>query len=93
MNALSKREVHLVSLGAAIGCNCIPCTAYHLKECKSNGVTDEELAEAIRLSNVVKDVPSKNVTQTALRQLKNMPVSDAANGNGCGDKNNPCGCE
>jgi AhpD family alkylhydroperoxidase len=93
MNALSKREVHLVSLGAAIGCNCIPCTAYHLKECKSNGVTDEELAEAIRLSNVVKDVPSKNVTQTALRQLKNLPEAETTAGNCCEEKNNPCGCQ
>lgn len=52
MNELSKREVHLVSLGAAIGCNCIPCTAYHLKECRSNGVTDEELAEVIQLCDL-----------------------------------------
>jgi AhpD family alkylhydroperoxidase len=93
MDTLSKREVHLISLGAAIGCNCIPCTAYHLKECKANGVTEEELAEAIRISNVVKDVPSKNVTQTALRQLKNLPDSGATASNGCGDKNNSCGCQ
>lgn len=93
MDTLSKREVHLVSLGAAIGCNCIPCTAYHLKECKASGVTDEELTEAIRISNVVKEVPSKNVMQTALRQLKNLSESDVAAGNGCGDKNSPCGCQ
>ena len=93
METLSKRDMHLVSLGASIGCNCIPCTVYHIKECKANGVTDEELAEAIRISNVVKDVPRNNVTQTALRQLKRLPESDAEAGNECGDKNNPCGCQ
>jgi AhpD family alkylhydroperoxidase len=93
MDTLSKRDMHLVSLGAAIGCNCIPCAVYHIKECKVNGVTDEELAEAIRISNVVKDVPRNNVTQTALRQLKRLPGSDAVAGNECEDKNSPCGCQ
>jgi AhpD family alkylhydroperoxidase len=93
MDTLSKRDIHLVSLGAAIGCNCIPCTVYHLKECKANGLTDEELAEAIQISNVVKDVPRNNVTQTALRQLKRLPESEAVAANECGDKNSPCGCQ
>ena len=92
METLSKREMHLVSLGAAIGCNCIPCTVYHLKECKSSGLSDEELAEAIRASNVVKDVPRNNVTQTAFRQLRGVAEFAAADGDGCGDKSNPCGC-
>lgn len=92
MDVLNKREVHLVSLGVAIGCNCIPCTVYHMKECRANGVTDEELAEAIRISNVVKDVPRNNVTQTALRQLKRLPESEAAAGCGCADTGSPCGC-
>jgi AhpD family alkylhydroperoxidase len=93
MDTLSKRDIHLVSLGAAIGCNCIPCTVYHLKECKANGLTDEELAEAIQISNVVKDVPRNNVTQTALRQLKRLPESESVAANECGDKNSPCGCQ
>ncbi len=92
MDKLSKRDSHLVALGASIGCNCIPCTVYHLKECKSNGVTDEELAEAIELSNVVKDVPRNNVTQTAYRQLKNRPESGSDADSRCEDKGNPCGC-
>ncbi len=93
MDKLSERDRHLVALGASIGCNCIPCTVYHLKECKSNGVTDDELAEAIEVSNVVKDVPRNNVTQTAYRQLKDRPGSDAAADPKCGDKSNLCGCQ
>ncbi len=88
MNTLSKRDLHLVSLGASIGCNCIPCTVYHLRECRSAGLTDEELAEAIRVSNNVKDVPRNNVAQTAFRQLKRLQESDSA----CGNEPSPCGC-
>ena len=93
MDILSKRDMHLVALGASIGCNCIPCTVYHLKECKSNGLTDEELAEAVRMSNVVKDVPRNNVTQTALRQLKGVSIANTAVSDDCGDKKYSCGCQ
>ncbi len=92
MNTLSKRDLHLVSLGASIGCNCIPCTVYHLRECRSAGLTDEELAEAIRVSNNVKDVPRNNVTQTALRQLKSSQEHDSNCGDESGGNGNPCGC-
>ncbi len=92
MITLSKRDLHLVSLGAAIGCNCIPCTVYHLRECRLNGVTDEELEEAIRASNSVKDVPSNNVTQTAFRQLKSWQESDSACSNESSGNGKACGC-
>jgi AhpD family alkylhydroperoxidase len=92
MSTLNKRDMYLVSLGAAIGCNCIPCTVYHLRECKANGLTDEELADAIRTANAVKDVPRNNVTQTAFRQLKSVTESGAASAEGCSDNNNSCGC-
>lgn len=91
MNGLSKRELHLVSLGAAIGCNCIPCTVYHLKECKANGVADNEIAEAVRASNKVKSVPADNVTKTALRLVETADAdcagADKPGANGCS-----CGC-
>ena len=92
MSILSKRDVHLVSLGASIGCNCIPCTVYHLRECRSAGLTDEELAQAIRVSNKIKEVPSSNVTQTAFRQLERMPETDNACENASGGGGDACSC-
>ena len=92
MDILSKRDLHLVSLGASIGCNCIPCTVYHLMECRLVGLTDKELAEAIRVSNKIKDVPRNNVTQTAFRQLKGSQETDSACGDESGGNGNPCGC-
>ncbi len=92
MNTLSKRDLHLVSLGASIGCNCIPCTVYHLRECRSADLTDEELAEAIRVSNNVKDVPRNNVTQTAFRQLKSPQEADSTCGGQSSGNGNSCGC-
>ncbi len=92
MDILSKRDLHLVSLGASIGCNCIPCTVYHLRECRSIGLTDQELAEAIRVSDGIKDVPRSNVTETAFRQLKSLPESDGSYGTESRGNGNPCGC-
>ncbi len=53
---------------------------YHLRETRSIGLTDQELAEAIRVSDGIKDVPRSNVTETAFRQLKGLPESDGSYG-------------
>lgn len=92
MDILSKKDKHLVSLGASIGCNCIPCVVYHLRECRSIGLTEEELAEAIRVSNNIKYVPRNNVTQTAFRQLKSSQVSESTCDRESGRNGSPCGC-
>jgi 4-carboxymuconolactone decarboxylase len=69
MNNLSLKEISLVSLGASIGSNCIPCVVYHIKQCRNSGVTDEEIKTAIDAAVKVKDIPAANVLSTALRQL------------------------
>jgi AhpD family alkylhydroperoxidase len=47
MSGLSKREKELVSIGAAVGSNCVPCVVFHVKTAKGCGVTNSELVEAI----------------------------------------------
>ncbi len=47
MENLNERDLAIISLGASIGSNCIPCTAYHLKQCKKHGLTDRQLRAAV----------------------------------------------
>ncbi len=69
MEELNLKEISLVSLGASIGSNCIPCVVYHIKQCKNSGLTDEQIKSAIDAAVKVKSVPAENVLSTALRQI------------------------
>ncbi len=66
---LTLQEISLVSLGASIASNCIPCAAYHIKQCRKSGLSDEQIKAAIEIAVKVKNVPADNVLSTALRQL------------------------
>lgn len=69
MNDLNYRERELVALGAAMGSNCIPCIEHHIPEARKSGLTDSQIAEAIRLADTVRQVPARKVLDTARRML------------------------
>jgi AhpD family alkylhydroperoxidase len=74
MSGLSKREKELVSLGAAVGSNCVPCVIFHVKAAKSCGMTDVELSEAIGLAEKLKKVPATLVLNAANEEINNASV-------------------
>ena len=67
MSDLTPREKELVAIGAAIGSNCVPCIEYHIPLARKIGMTDAQIVAAIELANKVKQVPARNVYETALR--------------------------
>jgi len=82
MNHLTPRERELVALGGALGSNCVPCIEHHIPEAKKAGLTDSEIAEAIRLADTVRQVPARKVLDAALRLL---PEASAGAQTGDGD--------
>lgn len=69
MSELTTRERELVALGAALGSNCVPCIEYHLPQARKAGLTDREIRAAIRLADMVRQVPARKVLETALDLL------------------------
>jgi len=69
MNHLTPRERELVAIGAAISSNCVPCIEHHIPEAKKAGLTDSQIAEAIRLADQVRQVPARKVLDAGLRML------------------------
>lgn len=69
MDHLTPRERELVALGAAMGSNCVPCIEYHIPEARKAGLTDPQVAEAIRLADTVRQVPARKVLETAMKLL------------------------
>lgn len=51
--ALSKKTKELLGLVSSFVLRCDDCINYHLSECKKQGVTDEELDEALSVGLVV----------------------------------------
>jgi len=78
MNHLTPRERELVALGGAMGSNCVPCIEYHIPEAKSAGLTDPQIAEAIRLADRVRQVPARKTLQAALKLLSTA-IDDGSN--------------
>jgi AhpD family alkylhydroperoxidase len=74
MNALNQREQELVILGAAMGSNCVPCIERHVPG--EAGLKIEEIAEAIRLSDMVRRTPARKVLDAA-RALLTEPSAAA----------------
>ena len=51
--ALPARTKELLGLVASMVLRCNDCISYHVIECKSHGVSDEELAEAFDVALIV----------------------------------------
>ena len=73
MTYLSKVERELVSLGAAMGSNCVPCIEYHIPEARKAGLSDPQIAEAIQLADKVRQVPARKVLTVALALVGESP--------------------
>jgi len=51
---LDDRTIELIAVGASITAGCQPCLRYHAGMARQNGATDEEIAEAIAVSRMVR---------------------------------------
>ena len=85
MNELKDRERTLVSLGAALASNCVPCIEYHIPVAKQVGLSDREIEEALEIADKVRQVPARAVLETALARIESSPDDTAdAVSSGCG---------
>ncbi|MBK9577018.1 MAG: carboxymuconolactone decarboxylase family protein [Fibrobacterota bacterium] len=82
MTKLTFRELELVSLGAAIASNCVPCIEFHVPAARKAGLTDAQILEAIAKADSIKQVPARKILETA-RALLNTG-SDVCNDPDCG---------
>ncbi len=69
MSLLTPRERELVSLGAAMGSNCVACIEHHIPASRKAGLTDAQISEAIGLADSVRQVPARKTLDTALALL------------------------
>jgi 4-carboxymuconolactone decarboxylase len=80
MSDLSQRERELVALGAALGSNCVPCIEHHIPEARKAGLSEAQIAAAIRLGDALRQVPARSVLEAALRTLAEGSAATGAGG-------------
>jgi alkylhydroperoxidase/carboxymuconolactone decarboxylase family protein YurZ len=68
-DCLSLEEKSLVSLGAAIGANCVPCTVYQLKQCKMSTLGEAKIKAAIEAALKVKNTPAEHIASVISKTL------------------------
>jgi AhpD family alkylhydroperoxidase len=92
MNTLTNRERSLVSLGAAIASNCVPCVEYHVPGAKKVGLSDTQINEALRIADKVRRVPARTVLKAALARIETSQDESADTAGpacGCAGSNRP----
>lgn len=80
MSELCERSKSLVSLGAAIASNCIPCIEYHIPGARQAGLTDAQIREAVRIADKIRRVPANAVLQSALAKIEAIPDESSETG-------------
>lgn len=65
----SPQIEELAAIGAAVGCNCVPCLKYHIGKARELGVSEEDIVEAIAIASKVKRHSAELIVQQADRQL------------------------
>ncbi len=56
---MDKKTQEMVALGASYALNCRPCMEYHKKAAVEAGLTQEEMQEAIRVAEAVREGAAK----------------------------------
>jgi len=94
MSTLTDRERSLVSLGAAIASNCVPCVEYHVPGARKVGLSDPQIDEALRIADKVRRVPARTVLHAALARIetpRDGSADPAGPRCGCAGSDSPSG--
>ena len=52
---LEQRDKELAAIGASIGCNCRPCIEHHIPAGRESGLSEADLADAVKIARAVRD--------------------------------------
>lgn len=69
MDKLNKAEQELVAIGAALGSNCVPCIEFHVPAARKAGLSGDQIDEAVKLADKVRQVPARKVLAAAHSKL------------------------
>ena len=76
----------LVAIGAAIAVNCESCFEYHYGKARNLGVSNDDVADAVKMAHAVKQVMARAMLQLADRHLSDGATETPPVQSCCGPK-------
>lgn len=69
----SEAVAELVAIGAAIASNCDSCFKFHFDKARKLGVSKDDMLQAVKTAQSVKESPAKSISDLAARMLASSP--------------------
>ena len=81
---LDKKTRRLIAVGASISANCQPCLQINAAKALEEGITQEEIAEAIEIGKMVRQGAASKMDKFILSLSAAVPVPAIGTDGGCG---------
>jgi Carboxymuconolactone decarboxylase family len=83
---MDERSRVLISLGAAVAANCVPCFEHFLGQTEAAGLTSEEILEATEIADQVKNGARITITKSIRGMIggKTSPCNSQPDRSCCG---------
>jgi AhpD family alkylhydroperoxidase len=81
---LDRRTMRLIAVGASITANCQPCLQTNTTQALQEGVSQEEIAEAIEIGRRVRKGAASKMDKFAASLNHTVPVDAGSTDAGCG---------
>jgi AhpD family alkylhydroperoxidase len=80
---LDNRTKALIAIGASITANCQPCLQHHVSHAIEYGVSEQDIAEAIAMGQMVRKGAAGKMDKFAANACSSMPVASGADAGSC----------
>ena len=81
---LNNRIGELIAVGASIAVNCQPCLQYHVRKALESGADEQEIADAIEISRMVRKGSTSNMDKFAASLNQETSLTSVSTTEGCG---------
>jgi len=81
---LDNRIGELIAVGASVATNCQPCLQYHVRKALESGADEQEIADAIEISKMVRKGAASKMDKFAASLNQAVPLTAVSTAEGCG---------
>lgn len=78
-----KRTMALISVGASVAANCLPCLQYHSGKAREAGLTEEEIHAAAEVGKSIRKGAANHMDQLIARLGGQSTATQPGCGSGC----------
>ena len=78
---MDENTKELIAIGASVSAHCQPCLAYHVGQARELGVSQERIAEAVQVGQMVAKGAERAMRQFAAEVVQSPP--DASRPSSC----------